>query len=352
MILTNEMLEAAFRFRDICLWDILTDSDVFAFRLSDGEIGYCSVMGNAGGYHSLGFYRGKKGFSTYLNTLQVGKESFFDSRTFDFVMAFDCINCDFVAASELDDARKKKIRKYAEGVGQKIRRQNGWPDFIRFLPYKAQYGITREEDARDITEALRAAIAVGEKLKMGNFELLGFDMQRCYPEATGGKLVPYLIPSADGTYEWSTVKLPALVQDKYDVVKFESDIHVRMVKALPASGVLQLRIIHVPAPIESKVDEVPYLPAVLICIDADTEYLQPVFCKEEFETEPIVTLVELAETFRRNAAKPKKMQVEDARTEAFLEDFCRRCDIVLTREQNLPVLHEAWTSLLDSFMSF
>ena len=55
MILTDEMFEAAFRFRSICLWEKLTDSDVFAFRLSDGETGYCSVMGNAGEHFSLGF---------------------------------------------------------------------------------------------------------------------------------------------------------------------------------------------------------------------------------------------------------------------------------------------------------
>lgn len=352
MILTNEMLEAAFRFRDICLWDILTDGEVFAFRLSDGEIGYCSVMGNAGEHYSLGFYKGEKGFSAYLKTLKMGRQESFNCEMYDTVMTFDCINCDFVAASELNDAPKKRIRQYADGAGRKIRRQNGWPDFIRFQPYKAQYGITREEDARDITEALRAAIAVGEKLTFGNFELLGFDIQRSYPEETGGKIVPYLIPNADGTYEWSTVKLPALVEDKYDVVKFESDIHARMVKALPASDVLQLRIIHVPTPIQSEGDEVPYFPAVLICIDADTEYLQPIFCREDFETNPMFMLVDLAETFHRTGNKPQEIQVEDARTETFLEDFCHRCGIVLTREQNLPVLNDAWASMLDSFMNF
>ena len=44
MILTDEMFEAAFRFRSICLWEKLTDT------------GYCSVMGNAGEHFSLGFY--------------------------------------------------------------------------------------------------------------------------------------------------------------------------------------------------------------------------------------------------------------------------------------------------------
>ena len=43
-------------------------------------------------------------------------------------------------------------------------------------------------------------------------------------------------------------------------------------------------------------------------------------------------LMELAEIFRRNAGKPQRIQVEDAKTEALLEDFCRQCDIVLARE--------------------
>ena len=51
-------------------------------------------------------------------------------------------------------------------------------------------------------------------------------------------------------------------------------------------------------------------------------------------------LMELAEIFRRNAGKPQRIQVEDAKTEALLEDFCRQCDIVLAREQNLPLLRD------------
>ena len=352
MLITDEMLEAALRFRSICLWEKLTDSDVFAFRLSDGEIGYCSVMGNAGEHFSLGFYKGKKGFSTYLKTLSMGKQQTFGCEEFETVMTFDCINCDFVAASVLDVATKKIIRKYANGAGLKICRSNGWPDFTRFQPYKAQYGITCEEDACDITEALHAAIAVDELLTTHRFESLGFDEKGKYPTAKGGKLVPYLIPAADGTYEWSTVKLPAIVQDKYTMVKFENDILASMVKALPASSALQLRLIHVPTPIESEVNKAPYFPAVLLCVDADSGYLYPICSQEDFETNPMPMLAKLAETFRQNAGKPQRMQVEDARTKALLEDFCHRCDIVLACEEELPTLNEAWVSLLDNFMNF
>ena len=88
-------------------------------------------------------------------------------------MTFDCINCDFVAASALDDATKKIIRRYTTDAGLKICRSKGWPDFTRFQPYKVQYGITCEKDARDITEVLRAAIAVDEQLQCINLKPLG-----------------------------------------------------------------------------------------------------------------------------------------------------------------------------------
>ena len=62
MILTDSMLDAAFRFRETEAWKTLDDSNVFAVRLSDGQTVYCSIMGNGGEHHSLGIYIGENGF--------------------------------------------------------------------------------------------------------------------------------------------------------------------------------------------------------------------------------------------------------------------------------------------------
>ena len=48
MILTDSMLDAAFRFRETEAWKTLDDSNVFAVRLSDGQTVYCSIMGYGG----------------------------------------------------------------------------------------------------------------------------------------------------------------------------------------------------------------------------------------------------------------------------------------------------------------
>ena len=69
MILTDSMLDAAFRFRETEAWKTLDDSNIFAVRLSNGKDAYCSVMGNGGKHYSLGIYIGEEGFSSYLRIL-------------------------------------------------------------------------------------------------------------------------------------------------------------------------------------------------------------------------------------------------------------------------------------------
>ena len=114
MILVDDMLAVAFQYRDTELWKELTDSDVFAFRLSDGETGYCCVMGNAGEHLALGFYRGRKGFTTYLKTISLGNAHLSEIEMFEMTTTFDCINCDFMQASDMDVKTKKIIRNYAD----------------------------------------------------------------------------------------------------------------------------------------------------------------------------------------------------------------------------------------------
>lgn len=351
MILTDEMLAVAFRYRSTYLWEILSDSDIFAFRLSDGEVGYCSVMGHGGEHFALGFYRGQKGFSTYLNTLLMHTKDFSDCETFEDVMTFDCINCDFMAANAIKPKAKKIIREYADAQGVKILRPNGWPDFTRHEPYKEPFCVTREEDARDILEALHAAIAMADKVTVLNVGELGFDVEGNYPTSEGGKRVPYLVPKSDGTYDWSRIALPALLKPKYDVLKFDNEILAGMLKSLPKSDVIQMRYIHMPTPVGDSKNKAAFFPALLLCMNLDDGDLFPVPFMQEDESDLMPILVELANIFRKKGTKPREIQVEDAKTEALLKDFCIQGGIVLSRESSLPELRDGWQFLLCGFMA-
>jgi len=350
MILTDDMLAVAFQYRDTELWRILADSDVFAFRLSDGETGYCCVMGNGGEHLALGFYRGRKGFSSYLKTIMMDNMHFSHVEILEMAMTFDCINCDFMQAAKMDAETKKVIRNYAGTHGLKIRRSQGWPDFTRHQPFKAPFGITCEKDAQDIVEALRAAIAVAEELKHRTPASLGFEERGDYPSMKGGKVVPCLIPNAQGAYDWGTAKLPAFLPDEYPAPEFRNDILATALKKLPASGKWQMKHVHLPVPLGEGKDESPSLPETLLCIDAGSGMLFPIFSAEDEGEESGRILVELANNLRNSGSKPGTIEVEDERTESLLKDFCARCGIRLSRKKKLPELKDACDFMISNFM--
>lgn len=355
MILTDEMLMAAFRYRETHLWEWLDDSMVFAFRLSDGEMGYCSVMGNAGEHLALGFYRGAKGFSTYLKTLNA--EDMPQREFFELYLTYDCINCDFMNAadvSEIDKAAKARIKEFAKANGFKIRRPKGWPDFTRHAGYQVPRGIADSRDAQDITEALNAAVAVAERLKSkacttykGNlYDMYGFDSKRRYPTAKGGKIVPLLIPNEDGTYSWSGTELPPLMKNEYERVTFSNDIALYKVKRVPHVGTFECRLIHLPQIMNEPNVSCPFYPSLLLFVNEQDRFTFPVMTAGPAEENPQMLLSELSNTFTRMGVCPMVLHICDEKTKAFLSDFCAKAGIQLKTKKSLPALDKAWDFML------
>lgn len=350
MILTDDMLAVAFQYRDTELWKILADSDVFAFRLSDGETGYCCVMGNGGEHLALGFYRGRKGFSSYLKSLMMDDMHLSSLERFEMVATLDCINCDFMQAADMDAAAKKLICSYAEAHGMKIPRFKGWPDFTRHQPLKMPAGLTCEQDARDIVEALRAAVAVAGELKHRTLVSLGFGKEPDYPTMKGGKEVPYLVPNAEGAYDWATAKLPAFQPDEYPAPEFKNDILARALKKQPAFGECQVKFVHLPVPLDGGKDGMPFLPGMLLCMEVERGGLFPIFSMESEGEESDRILVALAKNLCDSGSKPETIEVGDERTEFFLKDFCARGGIRLLRKKELPELENACDFMMSNFM--
>ncbi|MEL5893689.1 hypothetical protein AAE250_09315 [Bacteroides sp. GD17] len=350
MILTDDMLAAALLYRETEVWSILTDSDIFAFRLSDGETGYCCVMGNGGEHLALGFYRGRKGFSSYLKTLILNDREMSHAEMLDLASTLDCINCDFMPAADMGSEVKKRIRNYAETHGMTIRRPKGWPDFTRHTPFKLSFGITCEEDARDITEALYAAIGVAWMLVAYTPEKLGFNERGDYPTMQGGRQVPYLIPNERGTYDWETTELPAFLPDEWDAPEFGNDILASVVKKLRKSGTLQVDLVYLPIPCAKKDSEEVYASAALICLDIDNMDLFPIINMSGGEERYKEMFAELVDKLRNSGCKPCAIEVVNEKTESFLKDFCNKCDIGLSRKKELPELEDARSFLLGNLM--
>lgn len=349
MILSDEMLTAAFRYRDSMLWERLNDSMIFAFRLRDGETGYCSVMGNAGEHLALAFYRGTKGFNTYLKTLDA--ERLPQLELLENVLTFDSINCDFMNSSdakELDKDAKNRIREFAKANGLKIRRPKGWPDFTRHCGYQLPRGIIAEGDAQDITEALNAAIAVAEKLaSLENDQMyaLGFDRRQEYPTKDGGKKIPFLIPEADGSYTWSTTTTPAFSEDEYPMPIYENMIMASRLKEIPHEGTFQCRAIHISEPVEEP-GIIPYFPSILLFAAKEKQFIFPVMVKEPIEEDPAAMLNELGTTLLEQGVCPANLEVKDKKTKNLLADFCKKTGITIRKVKYTSRLDNACDMLM------
>ncbi len=69
---SDKLYHAALAFRKTKLWKSLYDSELFAVSLSNGEIGYCCIMGYLGEHIALSLYIGNRGLDSYRLLQELG----------------------------------------------------------------------------------------------------------------------------------------------------------------------------------------------------------------------------------------------------------------------------------------
>ena len=347
MILTDSMLDAAFRFRAVEPWSELTDSDIFAVSTSCGIV-YCSVMGNAGEHHSLGIYIGEKGFCTYLHTLVLNGKSSIEAML--DAITFDCINCDFMQAKDIEDNVKKVIRQYAENHGIKIPRKYGWVDFTRFRPYRGQWCITDGDDAKIAEEALRAATFFADNFHGKNYEAVGLDPLGKYPPPKGGKQIPLVTANEDGSYTISQTTTPPLIDVEYIQPMFSNQVLVHSVTNMKNTADVECRLLHIPAPVMPQDGEPPVYPGVFTMVDSHSgEMLFPLMTTD-YPNDADRLLTELANHLCSLGRHPKRMIVGDELTHSLLTDFCKKCGIELNMADSLPNLEDVCATMIQQML--
>jgi hypothetical protein len=108
-------------FRILTPWRWMHDYDLFGVRDPDsGQIGWCSVMGNAGQFRALGIYRGDRGFDQFAR-IQTGDPSLFE----DVRYGQDAIVVAFLARRDIGGEALRRIRDF----GLKPRGNDAWIAF-------------------------------------------------------------------------------------------------------------------------------------------------------------------------------------------------------------------------------
>lgn len=346
----EKLIELAFRFRGQKLWLVLADNDIFAVKLSDGQIAYCSVMGNGGQHYGLGVYIGN-GWNTYLNYAGMNDAPSELEMRHMMCTRLDCINCDFSPAYMVEESeQKQETMNYAKEHVIADMPGVGIPDFVRYEPYACPGPIREEKDEDVMEEVLTAVIWLGGQVMKQSYISLGFTWQGIRPSDIGGQEVPMVVRSGRG-WRISATTLPPRAPEKHPVVEYSHPDIAMQIAMLPVRSNLECRFLAVDTPVTPK-GEKGYFPVLLMFVDGNTGYVN-ITKAEQFN--PAATPLRLVEEFAlkilASGSRPFVVYVMEDDTQAMLKDFCTKTGIKMQRVNRLKHLQEAWDSLSNAMRS-
>lgn len=348
----EELYELAFAFRSAKPWDRLYEDELFAISLPNGETGYCSVMGKAGEHFALAVYPGERGLRSFQRMQEAESAiEWFELpnplKMQEHMFSQLCIQCSLENKDMLLPEELSAIRDYAARNDIKFRGSNSFPQFIKYRPASCPAQITSEEDIQILCEALRAALAVNEKLLDAEWvepekESLGFS-----EGLAAARSLPVLTRGQDG-YAWSTGVLPDVIPQAYPRPVLRDDILLaRLKKAKKRNTTWVCDVVMSPQPVQEEEDAAPVFPYILIAADKKTgTSLMPAMVRC-YEQEADTLLHNLGEQMLELCV-PRRMIVTDDRTHAFLETLTGSLGIELVRADSDELLED----LEDVFAEF
>ena len=338
---TDRMYELALRFKGTKLWQMLYDDEVFAVKLSDGEIGYCSVLGMLGDHYALTLYVGSEGYQSYRLLLDADYESL-TALSMDLLMiSQNCLQCSFENREMLSDEELDEVRQYAQANGKTVKGRNAYPQFAKYQEGRVPWDIETAEDEQRICDALSAAIALKKILRQYSKEDL-----RLYSLQGDGKKIPMM---AYENNRW-IVKYTQLPEPSksYPEPLFTNEVLAARIRRKKKRGIWECGTIRIPEPVqeEGHEEEAPYYPLGLISVDPKTEMVKPPILANGEDTAKLMN--DFAVQLLNTDVPPKTISCGDDRCFALLKDFCEKTGIQIERSDELEALDEVLQSLLEN----
>lgn len=350
-VITNKLLDATFAYCKTRLWKTLSDTDVFAVALSNGETAYCVVMGNGGLHNAFAIFIGSKEYNTYLEAYRTGKmrEDYGDKLT-----EFQLTSIDF----EQDESRIvcltekdiDKVKAYAFKKGFDYRQYNGLPDFIRYRSGRPCLPLAYfKDDTALAIEALKGAVQMSRWIDKLGIDGAGFATHGKDLSLDGGDTIPLVALDEGGKYVLKSTVTPAYQPPVYEAVEFSDTEQLDGISHIRKAGVWQCRLSRLNQSVRKGRDlRDSYLPLCLFFADKEGSALPPVFSPKA-ESNASYFLLLLIHNMEMWGDVPRTIEVDDDRTELLLRDFCAKAGIKLKRVKHLSVMDDLIAFVNESF---
>ena len=337
---TDKMYDLAFQYKGTKLWQQFYDDELFAVRLSDGEIGYCCVMGRIGEHNALGLYVGDEGFQSYQRLRNADHASMTDQQMGELLTSQSCLQCSFESKDMLSDEELAEVRRYAESHGKTLRGKNAFPQFTKYQPGRFPWRYSSALDEQRICDALSAAIALKKMLRNYSKTDLGI-----YSLDEEPAKIPLL---AFECGQW-IIKFTALppVEIRYPEPLLSNDVTAARIKRKKKTGVWECGTLRLPNAVQEDghEDEAPWYPLALLFVELGNELIQqPIVTDGEDASE---MLEQFAQMLMDGKTVPRTICCGDDRAFSLLKDLCAKTGIRLERKEEPEALDDVIDDLLD-----
>lgn len=336
---TEKMYELAFQYKSTKLWEKVSDDELFAVQLEDGEIGYCTVMGMLGDHFALGLYVGESGYQSYRFLLDQPHGADNELEMGEFLTSQDCLQCSFENKDMLSDDELAEVRAYAKAHDKPLRGRSAFPQFVKYQQGRCPWHFDSPLDEQRICTALSAAVAL-KKLLRGhqNYEL-GLE-----PVHEGVVKIPMLVQQEA---RW-IIRFTALPDAKmrHPSVEWDDEMTSARIRRFKKRGTLQCGVMRLPSPVqdEAKPDEAPYFPLVLVCLNpASGILLKPILSKTGDGREIVDGFAKMLLSAK---TAPERVALRDEQTAAILSDCCEKAGIGAAIQEELDELEDAMLQMM------
>lgn len=319
------------------------DTQVFAVKLSDGNIGYISIMGMAGEHCALGLYIGTEGLDSF-RTIAKANQFMMDTLEFqESLLQQNCLQCAFEGKDALSEEEREETKSFAHAHGIRLAGKNAYPHFEKYQPNCYPWFLQTEQEQEYLCEALEAAIELAKRLEGKYPQELGLAEIGDYSENI------LMLEQNNGEYFLGRVKLPKPQHVSYPNPKPENDISVARLKKIRKAGVWECEIITCPAPIQNSPEDIPTFPMIFLAVENQTDFILPILPILNYQQNAQKLLDSFIEACLQHKICPAELKVRDERTYAFAEALCGKLGIKISIDENLPVLDDAEYEFMMQF---
>jgi hypothetical protein len=311
-------------------WNWMSDKDIFGVQNpTNGEIGYCCILGKLGEVFGLVVYIGTEGLRGYLKI----KEGVL--RGADALHLNKCLIASFEDRKFLQKEDFQIIKK----LGLSFKGQASWPLFRSYRPGYHPWFLTRGE-VKYLTLALQQALDVALRFKK-NRKMLIPPKENYYlvrvPKRCGGELI--------WRDEWLKPRKP---KEKESPSPPIDELRLKRIKKniIQTKQVWEIDFFYSPTPVRERGR--PYYPYVFLWVNHHSGIILNLYTSPHSGYEEGF-LNQFLHFFERVNTRPHKILVKKERIFTLLEPLTARLEIELVLADKLNGVEEAQISMFEFF---